>query len=84
MKHVYRFAVLAVLGVSAAGCSKTETAQARSREGAAKAVQTETVRQDTVRRAVDLVGTLAAVDEVTISPRPKAKSARASRISVTA
>jgi len=66
MKHVYRFAVLAVLGLSAAGCSKNETAQARSREGAAKAVQTETVRQDTVRRAVDVVGTLAAVDEVTM------------------
>ena len=73
MKHVYRFAVLAVLGLSAAGCSKTETAQARSRESAAKAVRTETVRQDTVRRAVDLVGTLAAVDEVTISSEAEGK-----------
>jgi HlyD family secretion protein len=51
----------------AAGCSKTETAQARGRDGAAKRVKTETVRQETMNRSVELVGTLAAVDEVTIS-----------------
>jgi RND family efflux transporter MFP subunit len=51
-------------------------AQARSREGAAKAVQTETVRQDSVRRAVDVVGTLAAVDEVTISSEAEGKVSR--------
>jgi len=61
-----RLVVAAALGLFAAGCSKSETAQARSSEGA-KPVQVEPVRQDSVRRAVDVVGTLAAVDQVTIS-----------------
>jgi multidrug efflux pump subunit AcrA (membrane-fusion protein) len=56
-----------VIGLAAAGCSKTDTAQARGRDTAAKPIKTESVRQETVKRAVDLVGTLAAVDEVTIS-----------------
>jgi len=76
MTHVYRLAVLAAIGLSAAGCSKSEMAQARSREGTAKAVQTEPVRQDSVRRAVDVVGTLAAVDEVTISSEAEGKVSR--------
>src|SRR3954469_7839254 len=50
-----------------AGCSKTETAQARSRDGAAKPVKVELVREDPVHRSVDVVGTIAAVDQVTIS-----------------
>jgi RND family efflux transporter MFP subunit len=62
-----RPAILAALVLGATGCSKTDTAQARSREGAAKSVKVEAVRQDPVRRAVDVVGTLAAVDQVTIS-----------------
>ena len=73
MKQVYPFALAAVIGLSVTGCSKTETAQASSRENAAKAVQTETVRQDSIRRAVDVVGTLAAVDEVTISSEADGK-----------
>src|SRR5262249_44479303 len=76
MKHVYRLAVAAALVLSGAGCSKSETAQARSRESAAKAVRTETVRKDSVRRAVDVVGTLAAVDEVTISSEAEGKVSR--------
>ncbi len=76
MKHVYRISLVAALVVSAVGCSKSDTAQARSREGAAKAIQTEAVRQDTVRRAVDVVGTLAAVDEVTISSEADGKVSR--------
>src|SRR5262245_8798345 len=78
MKHVYRFAVIAAIGLSAtaAGCSKSEMAQARSRENAAKPVQTEVVRQDSLRRAVDVVGTLAAVDEVTISSEAEGKVSR--------
>ena len=76
MKYVYRLAVMAAVGLSAAGCSKSEMAQARSRESAAKAVQTEAVRQDSVRRAVDVVGTLAAVDEVTISSEAEGKVSR--------
>src|SRR4029079_17113679 len=73
MKHVYRISLLAAFTLTAVGCSKTDTAQARSREGSAKAIQTEAVRQDSVRRAVDVVGTLAAVDEVTISSEAEGK-----------
>jgi len=54
-------------GVTCAGCSKTETAQARGRDDGAKPVKVEQVRQETVHRAVEVVGTLAAVDEATVS-----------------
>lgn len=60
----------------AAGCSKTETAQARGREATAKSVATEVVRQDTVKRSVELVGTLAAVDQVMISSEADGKVSR--------
>jgi RND family efflux transporter MFP subunit len=60
------------LTVVAAGCSKTETAQARGRD-AAKPVKVEVVRQETVRRAVEVVGTLAAVDQVTVSSETEGK-----------
>jgi multidrug efflux pump subunit AcrA (membrane-fusion protein) len=57
---------LAVL--AAAGCSaKSEFAQAHGRETEAKPVQVEVVRKDAIRRAVDVIGTLAPVDQVTIS-----------------
>lgn len=58
-------AVLCLAGAVAAGCSKAP-AQARGRNDA-PTVKIETVRQDTVRRSVEVVGTLAAEDEVTIS-----------------
>jgi RND family efflux transporter MFP subunit len=51
----------------AVGCSKTDTAQARGRDDAAKPVKVERVAEQSVRRAVEIVGTLAAVDEVTVS-----------------
>ena len=66
----------AVVVLTAAGCSKSETAQAHARDGTPKAVQAEPVRQDSVRRAVDVVGTLAAVDEVTISSEADGKVAK--------
>lgn len=50
-----------------AACSKSEPAQARSREAGPKAVSVETVRQESVRRTVEVVGTLGAEDEVTVS-----------------
>jgi len=58
-------AVLAV-GLITVGCSKSETAQARGRDEA-KPVKTERVRQETVHRAVEVVATLAAVDEAIVS-----------------
>jgi HlyD family secretion protein len=73
MRDVFRLALAALVAAGATGCSKTDTAQARSREAAPRPVQTEAVRQDSVRRAVDVVGTLAAVDEVTISSEADGK-----------
>jgi RND family efflux transporter MFP subunit len=58
------------------GCSRSETAQARSGDAAAKQIKVETVRRDSVRRAVDVVGTLAAVDQVTISSEADGKVRR--------
>lgn len=73
---LYRIALVAVVGLAAAGCSKSETAQAHAREGTPKAIQAEPVRQDSVTRTVDVVGTLAAVDEVTISSEADGKVAK--------
>src|SRR5262245_25905485 len=56
-----------VAAASVAGCSKSERAQARSRDAAPKVVAIETVRQTSVRRTLEVVGTLAAEDEVTVS-----------------
>ena len=60
-------AAVVVASLTLAGCSRSETAQARGRDEAAKPVKTEQVRQEPVRRSVEVVGTLAAVDEATIS-----------------
>ena len=63
------FPVLLILSLAAGapGCGRGDTADAQSREGAPKRVATAIVVKDSVRRAVDVVGTLAAVDEVTVS-----------------
>jgi membrane fusion protein, multidrug efflux system len=49
------------------GCSRTQGAQARGRDESARPVKVEQVKQETVHRAVEVVGTLAAEDEVTVS-----------------
>ncbi len=65
-----------VLSVVPVACST------RAREGAASApdeghpVQVEPVRQEALRRAIDIVGTLAAVDEVTVSSEVEGKVSR--------
>jgi RND family efflux transporter MFP subunit len=70
-------AVVAAAGVFAsAGCAQTPSAQAPGRGATAKQIQVETVRQQAVRRSVDLVGTLAAVDQVTISSEADGKVSR--------
>jgi multidrug efflux pump subunit AcrA (membrane-fusion protein) len=66
----------AVLALTALGCSRTDTAQARTGDAAPKSVKTEAVRKDAVRRSVDVVGTLAAVDQVTISSEADGKVRR--------
>jgi membrane fusion protein (multidrug efflux system) len=69
--------VLVLAGsLMAAGCSKTDTAQARARETSGKPVKVEAVREESVKRAVELVGTLAAVDQVTISSEADGKVSR--------
>jgi len=73
---MYRMVLLAALVAGAAACSKSETAQARSGEAPAKAVRAETVRQESVKRAVDVVGTLAPMDQVTISSEADGKVSR--------
>jgi RND family efflux transporter MFP subunit len=70
------FAVCISLALGVSACSKSETAQARGREAAAKQVQLDAVRQETVRRTVEVVGTLAAVDQVTISSETDGKVSR--------
>jgi HlyD family secretion protein len=55
------------LTLAAGGCTKGETAQARGRDEAAKPVKVEPVGEQTVTRSVEIVGTLAAVDETTVS-----------------
>ena len=67
------FAVVISIAVAASGCSKTETAQAKGRDAAAKSVKVDTVKEEAVKRAIDLVGTLAAVDQVTISSEADGK-----------
>jgi HlyD family secretion protein len=50
-----------------AGCTDSSAERADGPEQAAKSVKTETVRQESVRRTLDVVGTLAAEDQVTVS-----------------
>jgi RND family efflux transporter MFP subunit len=69
-------ACVVAIALASGGCAKTDTAQARGRDAAAKPVKVETVSQETVKRAVDLVGTLAAVDQVTISSEADGKVSR--------
>jgi multidrug efflux pump subunit AcrA (membrane-fusion protein) len=76
MSHTILVAAAAALALTATGCSKQDAAQARSREITAKPVQVDVVRQDSVRRAVDVVGTLVAVDQVTISSEADGKVSR--------
>jgi len=70
------FIALGVAAAGAAACSKTETAQARGRDQAPKTVKIEVVKEERVKRAVDLVGTLAAVDQVMISSETDGKVSR--------
>ena len=60
-------AIAGALALSTAGCSKSQTAQASNRDGTPKPVAAAVVQKDAVRRTVDVVGTLAAVDQVIIS-----------------
>jgi HlyD family secretion protein len=73
---VLRLIAALVVAATAAACSKTESAQARGREEAAKPVKVEQVKQEAIRRSVEVVGTLAAVDEVTVSSEAEGRVSR--------
>ena len=68
MSKVAPVLVLSCLAITLSpGCARSKAGQDAGRELAAKLVKTEAVRQESLRRAVEVVGTLAAEDEVTIS-----------------
>jgi RND family efflux transporter MFP subunit len=69
-------AAAALVFAAGAACSKSESAQARGRDEAAKPVKVERVREEAVQRSVEVVGTLAAVDEVTISSEAEGRVSR--------
>ena len=58
---------LLFVALVAPACGKSDSAQALSRDAGTTRVAVEKVRQQAVVRAVEIVGTLAAVDEVLVS-----------------
>lgn len=71
-----RTLTVAALAASAVACSKSQGAQARSRDDSATPIKVESVKQEAVRRTVEVVGTLAAVDEVTVSAEAEGRVSR--------
>ena len=69
-------ALLLVSLVPLGACSDTGNAQSRGDTAATRSVKTITLRPDTVRRAIDIVGTLAADEEVTVSSEAEGKISR--------
>jgi len=57
-----------ILSIALSGCSRSESARAQARPSASfKVIDMTPVRQETVQRAVEVIGTLAALDEATVS-----------------
>ena len=65
-RHVFCSTILLTL-MALSGCRRQPVAEARQKDPAPKVVQTARVRQETLRRDVEVVGTLTAQDEVTVS-----------------
>ena len=61
------FAIAVALSAAVAGCGKSETAAAGTADLQAKPISVVPVRRESVPRSVDVVGTLTAVDQVTVS-----------------
>jgi RND family efflux transporter MFP subunit len=59
--------VLCTVAVVTSGCADSSAEQAGGPEEAVKAVKTDAVRQESVRRTLEVVGTLAAEDQVSVS-----------------
>ncbi len=60
-------ALVVILAAASAACSGSDSARAGTTDGQPKQVTVVPVKRDSVRRAVDVVGTLTAVDQVTVS-----------------
>jgi RND family efflux transporter MFP subunit len=60
-------ALVVILSAAASGCSRSDIAEAGGSDHPPKPVAVAPVQRDPVRRAVDVVGTLTAVDQVTVS-----------------
>src|SRR5262245_21198725 len=67
LRPALELALAATLTVTVSGCSRSDTAEAGAGEGQPKKVNVVPVKRESFRRAVDVVGTLTAVDQVTIS-----------------
>ncbi len=65
-------AIVMLIALASTSCAKSETAQAKAAD-TAKSVAITVVHKDSVRRAVDVVGTLTAVDQVTVSSEADGK-----------
>src|SRR5262245_16652519 len=63
----FRGVAVALVACAVGACSKSPAAQARVHDDKPPSVQIQVVREDVVRRNVDVVGTLAAADEVIVS-----------------
>jgi multidrug efflux pump subunit AcrA (membrane-fusion protein) len=72
------FAIAGVLAVAAAGCSRDRGVQA-AEQHAPKPVKVEPAQVRDVRRAVDLIGTLAAREEVVVSAEVAGRVAKLAR-----
>src|SRR5215510_7458699 len=59
-------AMLCTMATAISGCADSSAGQ-EGPEEAAKAIKTDTVRQESIRRTLEVVGTLAAEDQVTVS-----------------
>lgn len=68
-----RIVLTAALAAAGVGCGRSETAQASKRDGDPKPVSITVVHKNAVARAVDVVGTIAAVDQVTVSSEADGK-----------
>jgi len=66
-KGVLILAMLCTVAAVASGCADSSAEQARGAKETLRSVKTDTVRQESVRRTLEVVGTLAAEDQVTVS-----------------
>jgi len=76
VKVTYLSLSIVIAGCLSASCSKSESAQAKGREAPARAIATDAVRQDEFKRSVEVVGTLAAEDQVTIASQAEGAVSR--------